>query len=175
MKYDLSPLGEVRRTERLLLRPFLFEDAEAFYACLSSPDALKYEDRAPLTREDAHAELQARIEDMGSVAVCLPPTPDAPFGRLIGFISVYVIDGCIFWGYMICADEQKKGYAREACRAVLDVLLSLDISGIFALSDKENKPSAALLSDLGFTLCEVTENGAGREVGLYLYKKETAE
>ncbi len=166
--YDLSLLGEVRKTKRLLLRPFLSEDAGAFYACLSSPEVLKYEDRAPLSEEDARGEVEARANDAGSVAICLPPTADAPWGHLIGFVSVYEVDDCVFLGYLLHADEQKKGYAREACAAVLEALFSIEIPAILALSDMENAPSAALLLHLGFALCETYQNAAGREVGVYL-------
>lgn len=168
--YDLSSLGEVRKTERLLLRPFLLEDADAFYACLSSPDVLKYEDRAPLTEEGALDELRVRTEDVGSIAICLPPTEDMPFGTLIGFVSVYEVEGSVFLGYMIRADEQRKGYAREACDAVLDVLFSLGIGGVLALSELENQGSVALLSRLGFVLCETYRDERGNEVGVYLCK-----
>ncbi|MDO5344257.1 MAG: GNAT family N-acetyltransferase [Lachnospiraceae bacterium] len=59
--------------------------------------------------------------------------------------------GRIELGYLIGKDYQRKGYAWEACRKILEYgFKTLDCSVLYALIHKENAPSRALTRKLGF-------------------------
>ena len=109
------------KTERLLLRPYLSEDADAFYQYMSDDAVLRFEPYPPLDRASSDEELAKRISDPDFIAVCLPPDDDHPWGRLIGHIF---FSPCAFssWeiGWMLGRAYWKQGYAKEAAAAVID-------------------------------------------------------
>ena len=139
------------KTERLLLRPYFPEDADAFYAYMSNPEVLRFEPYLPLTRKDADAELEKRISDPDFIAVCLPPDDDHPWGRLIGHIF---FSPCAFstWeiGWMLDSDFWGNGYATQAAHAVMTAAFDVGIAHrIIAMCNPENSASERLMQRLG--------------------------
>ena len=63
-------------------------------------------------------------------------------------------------GYLIRRDMQHKGYAYEACQAILEYASGeLGIQEMFAVIDKTNEPSRKLAQKLGFELYAQTDGG----------------
>ena len=85
-------------------------------------------------------------------------------GELIGRAGIEnrEIDGvtCREIGYLIRRDMQHKGYAYEACQAILEYASDeLGIQEMFAVIDKTNEPSRKLAQKLGFELYAQTDGG----------------
>ena len=139
------------RTERLLLRPHLWEDAEDLYAYLSDAEVLRFEPYPPLDRRESDEELHKRIADPDFIAVCLPPDDDHPWGSLIGHIF---FSPCAFssWeiGWVFNRAYWKKGYATEAAAAVIDAAFREGLAHrVIAMCNPENTASERLMQRLG--------------------------
>ena len=139
------------RTERLLLRPYFEEDADAFCEYMSDGEVLRYEPYPPLTREESDEELHKRIADPDFIAVCLPPDDDHPWGKLIGHIF---FSPCAFssWeiGWVFNRAYWKKGYAAEAAAAVIDASFRTGLAHrVIAMCNPENEASERLMQRLG--------------------------
>ena len=143
------------KTERLLLRPYLSEDADAFYHYMSDDEVLRFEPYPPLDRTSSDEELAKRISDPDFIAVCLPPDEDHPWGRLIGHIF---FSPCAFssWeiGWMLDRAYWKQGYAKEAAAAVITAAFSSGLAHrVIAMCNPENEASERLMVRLGMR-CE---------------------
>ena len=139
------------KTERLLLRPYLSEDADAFYQYMSDDEVLRFEPYPPLDRSESEEELHKRITDPDFIAVCLPPDDDHPWGRLIGHIF---FSPCAFssWeiGWMLDRAYWKRGYAKEAADAVITAAFSTGLAHrVIAMCNPENEASERLMRRLG--------------------------
>lgn len=158
-------------TERLLIRPFVREDADEFRRLLDEAfgaNAYGSEDQARLLLEynvvadTAHDALhQPPYEDraivlketgalVGSVglAPCL-----APFGRLPSFGSARhrTAEVGLFWA--LFPEHQGKGYATEAARAMVSYAFGeLELGRIVATTEHDNLRSIAVMRRLGMTI-----------------------
>ena len=155
MKEESKRLNLPLRTERLLLRPYLSEDADAFYQYMSDDAVLRFEPYPPLDRASSDEELAKRISDPDFIAVCLPPDDDHPWGRLIGHIF---FSPCAFssWeiGWMLDRAYWKQGYAKEAAAAVITAAFSTGLAHrVIAMCNPENEASERLMVRLGMR-CE---------------------
>lgn len=135
-------------TKRLMIRPFTPTDAEDMYAYLSREAVVRYEPYPPFTREQAAEEAARRAADPSFHAVVLKDT-----GRLIG--NVWFAPGeWETWelGYVFHDAYWGRGYAAEACHAVLeDAFASGNVRRVIAMCNPENAASWRLLERLGFT------------------------
>src|SRR2546423_1868809 len=111
-------------TDRLLLREFVVDDAEAFLLLNSNPEVLRYTgDSGIRDIAEARAALLARpIADYqkygyGRLACIAKET-----GDLIGFAGLKYLDdlGYTDLGYRFLPAWWGRGLATEACRAVVD-------------------------------------------------------
>ena len=111
----------ILETERLFLREMNMEDFDALYRVLADPDIMRHypytfdEDRV---RRWIERNMKRYREDgFGLWAVCLKDS-----GEMIGDcgLTLQSINGKLLpeIGYHIRGDWQRKGYAREAARAV---------------------------------------------------------
>ena len=156
MKEEVPRIPLPLKTERLLLRPYFEEDADAFAAYMSDPEALRFEPYLPLGREDSDRELAKRCADPDFIAICLPPEEDHPFGKLIGHIF---FSPCAFstWeiGWMLDRSCWGMGFAYEAAAAV--VAAAFDAAAfdaaiahrVIAMCNPENIRSERLMQKLG--------------------------
>lgn len=135
-------------TDRLVIRPFSPDDADDLYAYLSRREVVRYEPYAPFTREQAEAEAARRSAEPSFHAVVLKET-----NRVIG--NVWFAPGeWETWelGYVFHDAYWGRGYALEACRAVLaDGFAQRNVRRVIAMCNPENAASWHLLERLGFT------------------------
>jgi RimJ/RimL family protein N-acetyltransferase len=142
-------------TERLVLRRFRASDAAALAAYRSAPEVARYQSwDAPFPAEKA----------VVAVRNFAAGTPDRPghfqYGIehaadrvLIGDVYVRLHDNLkqAEIGFTLAPAYQKRGYATEAVRAVLDRLFRLQgLHKVTGECDARNKASAALMERLGF-------------------------
>jgi aminoglycoside 6'-N-acetyltransferase len=140
-------------TERLELRHFRPEDAEAFAAYRSVPEVARWQSwDAPFSLEDARTKV-------AGFASGDPLQPGwfqyaiALDGLLIGDIGLNTFDNLMQadLGYTLAPAYQGKGYATEAVSALLEQLFTeRDLHRVSAECDARNTSSARLLERLGF-------------------------
>ena len=143
-------------TQRLVLRAFRTEDAEAFSAYRSDPLVARYQGwDAPYPLEHAQefaAEMQAKQpgapDEWYQVALERRAEPG-----LIGDLAFQVQAGEVpqaRMGFTLARTHQGQGYAAEAAARLLAYLFEmLNIHRISAVCDVENTSSARLLERLG--------------------------
>jgi len=109
------------RTERLLLRPYRFDDVEDELAYRSDPEFARYLYHLPQPFTRRHAEEMVAVNVSGpwekyqTFAIVLN-------GRVIGDVSLEVdaSNNIAMLGYAIGRDYWGKGITPEASRAVID-------------------------------------------------------
>jgi RimJ/RimL family protein N-acetyltransferase len=157
-------------TERLLLRRSESEDAEAISAYRSDPDVRRYQG---WERTDPD-RIRAEIEEMARRAPGEPggwvqmSVEELGSGRLVGDVGLSLADGepgVIKIGYTIAPSFQRRGYATEAVRALVDY--AFDILGadvVRAYASVENAPSLRVAENAGLRLVERFKGRDGDEV-----------
>lgn len=141
-------------TGRLILRPFVPEDAQDLFAYLSREDVVRFEPYPPLTYEMAVEEAKRRAGQVSFRAVCLK-TEAGCREPVIGNVYFQRLEpeesGTWELGYVFHPDFQRQGYATEACSAVIDRAFSTGSARrIIAQCNPENTRSWQLLERLGF-------------------------
>lgn len=140
-------------TDRLELRRFRPEDAEAFAAYRSDPAVAHYQSW------DAPFSLDLARTTVAGFATGDPLQPGwfqyaiALDGLLIGDIGLNTFTNLMQAdiGYTLAPAYQGKGYATEAVRALLEHLFTeRDLHRVSAECDARNTSSARLLERLGF-------------------------
>ncbi len=142
-------------TERLLLRQYKIEDWERVHIYGSDPDFSKYELWGPNTLEDTHKFVAEMVQQTETnphykfdFAVCLKEN-----GSLIGGCGIRrasELSQVANLGWAINPEFQRKGYATEAARALIEYgFQKLNLSVIYATCDTRNAPSYKVMEKLG--------------------------
>ncbi|GGZ15465.1 N-acetyltransferase [Streptomyces inusitatus] len=171
----MSELGSVTwppapiKTERLVLRERLARDREAYIGLLASPEVHAYLGGAR-PREEVEREVPEIPESRsGRFVVELD-------GELIGHILLtketgYLpqAEGKAELGYLFLPEAWGRGYAAEACGAVLDWFAGeLPGEPVVLATQTANGPSMRLAAKLGFTEVERFEAyGAEQWFGMW--------
>ena len=145
----------VLETQRLLLRPFRLDDAQAvFDGWESDPDVARYmfwtsHNDIEKTREWVAFEMgQIPKDDWYRFAVVLKET-----GELVGTVLIYYEEEVAAWeiGYNLGKKHWNKGYTTEAMKKVMEFAVSqLRLSEIVGRHAKENPASGNVMKKLGF-------------------------
>jgi len=149
-------------TDRLVLKPINFSDAEFLFEIKSNRDVAKYlggnvyHDKAEVIQwfakycdENGHSKTPYWIISLNS-------------GEKIGTLCLWnfqLDERVAEWGYMLLPEFQGKGYMEEALRARLnyaDKLTTIDKTE--AYTHFENIQSSKLLEKLGFMLTDKKED-----------------
>jgi RimJ/RimL family protein N-acetyltransferase len=143
-------------TERLLLRPFSDDDADALYAMYRPPDVSRYLYSEPRTRDEI-PELLERAKQLIAIdddhdglrlAAVLKGS-----GALVGDISLWRVSrehqqGEV--GYVIASEHRGHGYGTEAVRRMLRLgFEEVGFHRIVGRLDARNVASARVLERLG--------------------------
>jgi len=139
-------------TDRLHLRPLRIEDALCLHEACGDPETMRYWSRPP------HSDIEASLDQIRlnvgnrnaqAVAITRPSEPDDALGWVV------LVDrgpGVGELGYFVRPDAQRRGFAREAVRALIEHGFGpRRLRRIFADVDPDNHPSVRLLRALGFT------------------------
>lgn len=143
-------------TDRLVLRRFRPSDAPVLAAYRSDPSVARYQSwdaPFPLLRaETAVANFIASDPSRaGWFQYAIERTADR---QLIGDVAVHLHDNLMQAeiGFTLAGEHQRRGYATEAVRAVLDRLFREQrLHKVTGECDARNVASAGLLERLGFT------------------------
>jgi RimJ/RimL family protein N-acetyltransferase len=139
-------------TERLLLRPFVAEDFEAFAAITGDAEVMRYIRAGALTREAAWWQLAKYLGHWQLRGYGLWAVVERAGGRVIGHLGYLDPDGGhgFEMGWALARSAWGKGYAFEGARAAIDHAFTvLDREHIVCLIHPENARSIRLAARLG--------------------------
>ena len=151
-------------TERLILRPFRMEDAQAMYeGWASDPEVTRF-----LTW-DPHKDIETTKAILAKWLKEYEKPERLNFaielkenGKLIGGIDIvgYLggVSGTPVIGYNLSKEYWRKGYMTEACRCVLDHLFSLGYEQVRIDAFKDNVASKRVIEKCGGVYLETTED-----------------
>lgn len=133
-------------TERLVLRPFRETDYDDLYEFLSQLRDDEFEGYPGITYENGREQLQARLGSDEFYAVELKES-----AKVIGNVYCGNRDyDAKEVGYIINKHYQRRGYACEALRAVVDRAFRSGAHRVYAECDPRNEASWRLLERAGF-------------------------
>ncbi len=152
---DLSLIDlptEVVRTERLVLRPYRPDDAEAVHRACQDPEIQRWlKVPSPYTEADAaqfvtETTVQARAEGQGLL------TAVEADGEFVGSAGLHLTPGALGpgVGYWLAPWGRGRGYAAEAAHALAEWGLGLGAPRIHLLADVGNTASLAVAVRAGF-------------------------
>lgn len=139
------------KTERLTLRHMTVDDAENMHAYASDVENTKYMVFFPhksirQTRdfvEKIISEYTAESPDFYELAVCLE-------GKMIGHVSMYMLDDGAELAWIICKKYWGMGYATEAARGLMKYgREEMGITRFCAMCDYRNEASRKVIEKLG--------------------------
>ena len=150
-----KPVIPLLQGERLQLRAYRDNDADALYALYSDPAVMRYWSFSPWTERSQVDDYLRRDRDYlgdGMLAWAIARRED---DVLIGTVTVLGINraqGRADVGYALSASQWGKGLAHEAVRlALMYAFDDLQLRRIEADVDPRNAGSCRLLERLGFT------------------------
>lgn len=147
-------------TERLDLCPIRREDTEYIWPYVSDPEIsrhMSWEPHASLEVTEAFiSDMLRRMEDGSSITWVIRERFTGDACGLVSLIAIVRTHRALRYdkaelAYWIGRPFQNKGYATEACRAVIDYAFGpLALNKIAVAHDAENTASEALIRRLGF-------------------------
>jgi RimJ/RimL family protein N-acetyltransferase len=139
-------------TARLRLRRLTSRDIPTLAAYRSDQRVAALQSWTSMSVAEAEALVNGHDGPWEQIAIALKEN-DA----LIGDIGTCVTGDTAEIGFSLAPDMQSRGYATEACLAVLELLFARGVRKIVAVVDARNDSAIALLERLGMTL-ERTED-----------------
>lgn len=139
------------RTPRLLLRPGFPEDAPALAAALADQAIARNLANVPWPygMRDAEAFLAAPRDPILPSLLVFERTPGAP--ALVGACGLgRRASGAVEMGYWIARRDWGRGFATEACAALVDIARALGLVTLEGSHFIDNPASARVLEKLGF-------------------------
>ena len=140
-------------TERLILRPIRFEDAERIFECWASdPETTRFMTWNPhpsveVTRQVVDGWVR-QYQQPGTVRYGIEVKET---GELIGMIDVVAWhSGVPELGYVLGRAYRNQGYMTEACRAVTQDLLGRGCPSVLIQADADNVPSNIVAEKCGY-------------------------
>jgi RimJ/RimL family protein N-acetyltransferase len=144
---------ETVRTERLLLRPFRPEDADAVFRASQDPEIRRWISAipSPYTREDARRFVEDVAPKERTDGVGLSVAMEAG-GELVGTGGIYLRGGRLGpeVGYTVAPWARRRGYAAEAAHALAEWGLGLGAPRVHLYADVGNAASQAVAERAGF-------------------------
>ena len=132
-------------TERLILREFRESDYDDLFEYLSQLENNEFEGYPGITYENGREHLKYRVGSEEFYAIELKES-----GKVIGNIYCGNRDfGAKEVGYIVNQNYQRKGYACEALRAVIENTFKEGVHRIYAECDPRNACSWKLLEKVG--------------------------
>ncbi len=136
----------ITRTERLILRRYREDDLQDLFEYLSDEEVVRYEPYKPMTLEETKENLAWRMGTQEMIAAELKDTHKMIGNVYLGKREFEALE----MGFVFNRNYQKKGYAAESCRALIDLAFRAGIHRVFAECDPDNASSWRLLEALGF-------------------------
>lgn len=166
MDHEGTGTSIILKTERLLLREMHRNDYDALYRVLADTEIMRH---YPYTFDEARVRSwiernidRYRVNGFGLWAVCLKES-----GGMIGDcgLTLQIINGNALpeIGYHIRRDFQRRGYAKEAAKAVRDwVFQNTDYPALYSFCKYTNEPSIRTAESIGMHFaCDYPDEANG--------------
>ena len=146
----------ILETERIIVREQTVSDVDALYEIYKEPSITRYTDPLYEDPDEERAYAAQYIKNMYEIhehGIWILEDKKNP-GVIIGRAGLSLRGGYDTpeLGYIIRKEYQRKGYAYEACRAILAYgKEELGFTQVRSLMDERNEASIALCKKLGFT------------------------
>jgi len=140
-------------TDRLIIRETVESDVEDFYRIYKDPRMTRYTEKLYENIEEERkyiTEYREKVYAVQGFGIWTLIKKDD--GRIIGRAGLITRGGFddVEVGYAIDTAFQHMGFAKEAVTECIEIAQDLGFSRVYALTDKENEPSLALLRSLSF-------------------------
>jgi RimJ/RimL family protein N-acetyltransferase len=168
-------VADLLRTDRLVVRDWSEDDAEAALAVYGDPEVARWLTPAIETVTDLGGmqkllqqwitESQQGEAGLGHWAVTLADT-----GAVIGGVSLHPLrhdEQDVEIGWQVAPEHWNHGYGSEAGREVIRRAFSLDIDEVFALARPANQRAEAAARRLGMTWVGETDKYYGLRLNVY--------
>ena len=154
------PTHPTLETRRLILRPLVLQDLDAYVDFWQDAEVVRYISGTPISREQSWKRLLATVGHWQLLGFGFFAIEEKASGRFIGEAGFQEmrrdlhpsIEGTLETGWGILPAYQGKGYAREAVSTAMTwaetAFPTLDYSCII---DPENRSSMHLAARLGFS------------------------
>lgn len=162
-------------TERLLIRKFTPDDAEAYLRLNSDPDVLRYTGDAPIAslEESRQVLLDYPLRDYEVYGYGRLACIEKSSGQMVGFAGLKYIEDIdeIELGVRFMREYWGKGYATESSLGVLEhARRELGLDRIVALVEPDNKNAVKTLHKLGMVFeKKVRLSGEDTDDDLYVW------
>jgi ribosomal-protein-alanine N-acetyltransferase len=159
----------ILETERLLFRPNIMADIDAYCAMEMDADVRRYVGGYPRTREEAEKRFYGSLKPVAN-RLAMWATVFKPEGQYIGRCGIYPhfnskgkpIPGEASLGFYIARAYWGRGFATEAGRAFVQLGFDeLQLNRIVTMIDTRNNASVHVITKIGFGLKD-TEIGEHR-------------
>lgn len=143
-------------TKRLLIRNLRLSDLHGFHSYRSDPEVTKYQGFDVFTLEQSDLFIKEHADkEFGKAGEWVQyGIEDRATGKIIGDCAVKLDQNDVRLaeiGITISPSEQKKGYAKEVLKAILNFLFNIqDFHRVTETVDAENFASIQLLNSVGF-------------------------
>lgn len=152
---------DILETERLIVREAGEKDLDALYQIHEGESAQKWLEELDADRQEEGERLKAYIQNIyGFYEYGMWLLVEKESGEVIGRAGLQIAgeQGEPELGFAVRDEFQKKGYAFEACTAILKYAREeLELDEIRALAEEGNTASKRLLHKLGFQYMKETE------------------
>ncbi|MCR5418387.1 MAG: GNAT family N-acetyltransferase [Lachnospiraceae bacterium] len=151
---------EILRTKRCVVREITLSDVDSLYEIYADPRITRYMENLYADPDEERAYTRDYIKwhyDLLGFGMWIVEDRQ---GRIIGRAGFdQKEEGVIELGFMIRADEQRKGYAYEVCSALLFYGYSTyGWKGMKSRCHRDNEASIGLLKKLGFVPLREEDN-----------------
>ena len=147
--------GEVLQTERCILRELALSDMDALFRLYEPSAITRFVE--PLYDREKEEEYQKNYIRMiyGKYGYGMWLVIEKATSEVIGRAGIEPGEsyeaGAVELGYIIAYHKQKKGFATEVCRGILDFARDeIGAVAVYARASAENEASNRLLKNLGF-------------------------
>ena len=152
----------IAETERLLIRETVMEDVPALYEMRRKQGMGAYMEPMQPTLEEEMKFMEAYIHHMYAFHdFGLWTVLERESGVIVGQAGLFLsklLDEGVELGYMIAPDRQRRSYALECGRAILDYAAEvLDLAEVHVLADRRNQASVRTAGGLGFAEYEIIQ------------------
>jgi RimJ/RimL family protein N-acetyltransferase len=150
-------MDKVIDTGRLVLRKFVLDDLEAFFALCSRPEIIRYSQSTPLASlDEARAMMHAApFHDYATYGYGRFACVWKETGEVIGFSGLKYVPEIsdTELGYRFLPEYWGRGLATEAGQASIEFARSdLGLKRLVALVHPDNVASASVVTKLGFAV-----------------------
>ncbi len=153
---------KIAETKRLLIRETVLEDVPKLYEIRQQPGMSDYVEPMQPTLQEEMEFMEAYIHHMYAFYdFGLWTVLERENGRIVGRAGLFpskFLDEGVELGYMVAVERQRRGYALECGRAILDYASDvLDLPEVHVLIHIRNRASIRTAGRLGFTEYEIIQ------------------